>query len=261
VRPIERIGGVAPLDEDGCIANPARLDLIRDPWLAPVQALGAQCRAMFGADVHGIYVRGSVARGVAVPDSSDLDAMLVFREFTAPPLASTIQAIEADVQTRFAFVRGVDISVVKRSELRALTSTGSRSRDAFVLKTQAVCVDGIDLIPSLCKVRPGPGTMIEARRLVSSIEYVIAKLHLRGKTPEEIAAYCVWVMKILVRAAFELVQDRDRGYTRDLFPCAEIFARHHPEHADDLWKAVAWAVNPISDRDLLGMHETWALLH
>ena len=43
---------------------------------------------------------------------------------------------------------------------------------------------------------------------------------------------------------------RDFSHTRDLFPCAEILLDIIPNTLM-LWKAVAWAVNPISDSDFL----------
>jgi hypothetical protein len=239
---VERIGGIQPLDADGCIVNPARRELIRQPWLAAVDDMVARCRAAFAGDIHSIYVRGSVARGIAVPGFSDLDMILALRDFAPLPLESEIRPLETAIQSSHDFVRGVELAVVERAVARAPL----RSPAAIVLRTQSVCVFGRDLLPEIPPFRPGPESHIDAPRLRDSIGHVREKL--RGRPSEdETRAYCVWLMKIVVRAAFELVADRESGYTRDLYFCAETVARHYPDCAARIWQAVEWAVDPPTD--------------
>jgi hypothetical protein len=240
--PIEKLGGVAPLDSDGCIVNPARLDLIAEPWLSAVRDVTERCRAAFSADLHSVYIRGSVPRGLAVPGLSDLDAIAALRDFSPMPFESEVRTVEAAVQARFGFLRGVELAVIQRGVVRA--PIGNRA--AIVLKTQAVCLFGPDLLREIPPLRPGPASFLEAPRLPSSIDYVLSKLRAHP-SGDEVRAYCVWIMKILVRAAFEFVQALEGGYTRDLYFCAEAYARHYPSRAGEIWQAVEWVLEPLTD--------------
>jgi hypothetical protein len=183
-----------------------------------------------------------VARGLAVEGFSDLDTLIAIRDFAPMPAPAAIEALEARIQARFAHIRGVEATCFARARTRA--PMGSRA--AIVLKTQSVCVHGTDLIPEIPPFRRGPGSQLEAPRLAPSLEFARSRL-LGASSEREVIAYAVWALKILVRAAFELVQDRERGYTRDLFACAESFARHYPEKSAEIWRAAALAVEPTSD--------------
>lgn len=233
------------LDDHGCIVNPAQLGLIRDPWRQAVDRVAASCRDIFADDIHGIYVRGSVARGTAVEGIADLDIVLVLREFRAPPFSATIAGIEAEAAAAFPLLRGVELDPVARAALRG--SGRPWPRQAFLLKTQSVCVHGSDLIPTLPAARPGTNAMIESRRLESSIAFVRQKLKSPRTMSRERRAYCLWLMKILIRSAFELVWHLEHCYTRELRACAAIFSKHHPAQKAAIDHAVAWAIEPTDD--------------
>lgn len=232
------------LDGNGCIINPARRELIEEPWGAAVRHVAAACRAVFADDIHSLYVRGSVARGAAVQGIADLDMVLVLRELSAPPLAATIDRIEAETRAAFAFLRGAELDAVPRAGLRGPLRPWPRQ--AFLLKTQGVCVDGADLIPTLppAHIRDA---MIESRRLESSIALARQKLASPRTCERERQAWCLWLMKIIVRSAFELVSHLEQCHTRELRACAAIFSKHHPAQAAAIDQAVAWAVDPTDD--------------
>jgi hypothetical protein len=62
---------------------------------------------------------------------------------------------------------------------------------------------------------------------------------------------CTAIMKRFLRAGFELVMERERAYTRDLYFCHEAFARHCPERRGDMWRALELAVEPGDEPDEL----------
>jgi hypothetical protein len=232
------------LDDDGYIVNPARPGLIEDPWRRAVDHVVASCREIFADDIHSLYVRGSVARGAAVQGIADLDMILVLRDLRPAPLAATIARIETETGAAFAFVRGVELDPVPRAALRGPFRPWPRQ--AFLLKTQAVCIDGTDLIPALPPARPRDA-MLESRRLEASVAYVRQKLASPDTSPRERQAYCVWLMKIIVRSAFEAVSHFEHCYTRELRACAAIFSKHHPAQRAVIDQAVAWAIDPSDD--------------
>lgn len=240
---IRKIGRAHPLDDEGYIVNPTRPGSIRGSWKSLVDFLVGECSSELGRDAHSIYVRGSVAAGTAVKGVSDIDSIVVLRDFAGLPLPGWVQAREAKIQEGFDFLRGAEIVCVPRS--RAVLPFSSRV--PLLLKTQSLCVYGTDLIPKLPKYRLGVESMLDAPRLRPSHEFVLSALK-RGMPPAETAGYCRWLMKIMVRAAFEIVQERERVYTRDLFFCAEGFLKYYGGKSSDVWQAVGWAVRPTSDR-------------
>jgi hypothetical protein len=244
---LRRIGGLEALDERGCIVNPARLDRIDPRWMDAIRGLAEGAVEAWGRDVHSVYVRGSAPRGLAVDGFSDLDTLVAIRDLAPLPLPVSVSALEASIQERFGFIRGVEIGCFPRAETRA--PAGSRA--AILLKTQSVCVFGEDLIPEVPPVRMGRESRLEAPRLESSLEHAVSQLRRPGISENEVLAYGVWSLKILVRAGFELVQDWEAGYTRDLYACAESFARHYPAKAGEMWRAVELAVEPTADRAAL----------
>ena len=42
-----------------------------------------------------------------------------------------------------------------------------------------------------------------------------------------------------------------KKFSRDLYPCWEVFSQEYPEHKDHMYQALYWAVNPIDDVDAL----------
>lgn len=40
-----------------------------------------------------------------------------------------------------------------------------------------------------------------------------------------------------------------KAYTPDLYLCYETFGDRYPDQARQMYRALAWAINPIADRD------------
>lgn len=59
---------------------------------------------------------------------------------------------------------------------------------------------------------------------------------------------CTWIMKRIVRTGCELVMERSQKYTRDLYPCYELFAEYYPEKSDDMYRVLELAINPTKDK-------------
>jgi predicted nucleotidyltransferase len=243
---IEKIGRVYPLDNEGFISNPTHAGLLVAPWKTVVDCLVEECTSDLGKDVHSIYVRGSIAAGTAVEGISDVDSIVVLRDFVGLPLPRWVEEKESEIQEKFDFLRGVEIVCVPRSQ----AVFPFHSRVPLLLKTQSLCVYGSDLIPDLPRYRPGIESMIDAPRLRASMEFVLSRMK-QDISSDETIAYCRWLMKIIVRAGFEIIQERERVYTRDLFFCADGFLKYYSTKSSEMWNAVEWAVYPTSDKEQL----------
>jgi len=59
-----------------------------------------------------------------------------------------------------------------------------------------------------------------------------------GCSTERLIAICAWMMKRMVRTGFELVMAKEQCFTRDLYPCYEMFSKHYPEKSSDMLAAL-----------------------
>ena len=118
----------------------------------------------------------------------------------------------------------------------------------FLLKTQGLCVSGTDLGSPW-----GDYTLADARIVLDVLPGAIREFRqFLLRSPDinwrGIERRCRWIMKKIVRAGLELVAVRERAYSRDLQPCWEAFARHHPDQAASMREVLDLAVNPSADR-------------
>jgi uncharacterized protein len=241
--PILRIGGAQPVDAAGCIVNPCAAELVAGPWRAAVGALVAGCREEFGMALHSAHLRGSVPRGLAVDGLSDLDAIAVV-EGTPAGNPAWKAALDQRVREAHPGCRSVDLRLWP---LQFLTGLPAGHPVRFALKTQGLCVWGPDPAAAWPPVPLG-----QARTVLEALPLALARMHevlaqAPGTDPALMRQRCRWLAKKIVRAGFELVAQRERAYTRDLVPCWEAFARHHPGHAAAMRQVLAMAVDPSTE--------------
>lgn len=121
-----------------------------------------------------------------------------------------------------------------------------------MLKTQALCVWGPDPAAAWPAV-----PLSQARTALDNLPRALARMsaalaHAPGADPVLMRQRCRWLAKKIVRAGFELVAQSEQAYTRDLGPCWEAFARHHPARAAAMRDTLALAVEPSADRVRIG---------
>lgn len=242
-----RAGGtLLRTDDAGFLVPRAALEKIVPPWTEAVAALRAAVVGELGERLHSLYIRGSVAAGTALPGHSDLDAIAVLTG-AGPPGDDFpwLPPLHARMEARFPFCQGVDLFFLGVEEILA---EGGQNRWGFLLATQCVPVHGADLRASLPRFRPGPHAVMHAPQLQDDIDETLRDF--AGEPDEaEREAWCGWIMRRIVRAGFELVMEAEGGWTRDLYPCWQAFARHHPEQGAALYGALELAVDPTGDLD------------
>jgi hypothetical protein len=74
---IKPIGTFLQTNAEGFIVNTTSLEQIQDEWLPAVEKVTDAYRKHFGTDLHSVYIRGSVAKGQAIHNVSDIDSFAV----------------------------------------------------------------------------------------------------------------------------------------------------------------------------------------
>jgi hypothetical protein len=234
------------LDADGFIQNDAAPDKILPPYSELVAEVRDAYLEHLGRPVHGIYVRGTVARGVAVEDVSDLDSFaLVNCEPEGLDLSWT-SGVAKRLSSRHPYVSGVDLECVAHDQIG---STERFSELGLLMVTQTACVWGEDVIPYLPRYKPG---ILVANSDISQIgpdiEEAIVGLDVDHR-PQNRRYWCRRIAKNIIRAGFSLTILRERSYTRDLYRCYRAFANQYPRQESGMRRAVEYALDPSPDAE------------
>ncbi|HEY0081516.1 MAG TPA: nucleotidyltransferase domain-containing protein [Pyrinomonadaceae bacterium] len=258
---ILEIGQILETNDAGFIVNHSRVEKIVEPWKPVVEAVSDGYLKHLSDNVHSIYIRGSVARGLAREGISDVDSFAVVRE----PVSDLAWAasLSREIGRRFPFCVGVEVVCLTHDELLQGDDEYHASW-RMMLKTQCVCVFGEDLAGRLPDYKPGAETVVHAtdlRRQVQRLTDDLRALLLFGRLPfgnrlfkssdggygPLVSLGCAELMKRIVRTGFEIVMEKEGVYTRDLYPCYKIFSKHFPARERSMRRALELAINPTSD--------------
>lgn len=241
---IQPIGQCLSVDTEGYLINPCGLEHITSPWLEAVEAVKAGYLQHLGESaIHSLYVRGSVAKGTAIIDLSDVDTFAVVQGQNVDLAAPWRDAFQQQMLTDYPFQTGVEMWCIPYT---TLCSEPEARSIQILIKTQSVCIWGEDLAPQFPKVKPGKDMVGHLPTLHKDIQEVLAELP-TAQEPEEVKEICQWIMKRLVRSGFELVMEKEKTFTRDLYPCYCAFSRSFPEQAPSMKQALEWAIAPTAN--------------
>lgn len=258
---IQPIGGLFRTDDDGYLVNDCSLDRVRSPWREAVLAITEAFLRSLGPHLHSLYLRGSVARGLALDGVSDIDTIALLLGEPATWDTAWSVTFREDMARRYPFQAGIDLGffpyeAVMAPERPTLTWRERRQRRPhwgyvrFLLKTESLCLAGEDVTSSIPAYKPGAALVHYALLLDAQLRSVEQQLAVASDA-EAVQRHCRWLMRIIVRAGFELVMEREQSYTHDLSPSYQAFARHYPHHAPPMRQALEWAMNPITEGTVL----------
>jgi DNA-binding HxlR family transcriptional regulator len=237
------IGKLFEIDVDGCIVNPTQKAYIVAPWADVLDDTIAAYRQHYGEHLKAVYVRGSVAKGQAIPNMSDVDTLAVLdtdkfdREWR--------ETFYDEIQQKYPFTTGVEIFTI------SLNTLFDQPNMRFLLKTQCLCVWGEDYTSLLPAYRPGRDAFAHLPILHKDINLVKQEIPDFMQDPLGMKELCGWIMRRIVRTGLELIGEDARVFTRDLYPCYEHFARYYPARAAEMYRALELAVFPTSDAKVI----------
>lgn len=246
-------GRFFPLDKHGNIINDTDAAYLPPGFAECV--VGAFQR-WFPDTLRAVYLRGSIARGTFVPGLSDLDAFAVLAEPARDVHPAADSALAAELLRLMPGLTELEFTTCQQHEVQG----NYLGVWPFFIKTQSLLLYGEDYASQLRPYRPGVTIMGEALWLTQRLREYQQRLtqpEWRGKP----GLLCEWIMKAVVRAAFELTMEQQRCYTRDLFLCCDVFSRHFPQQADWCRQAMRWAIQPdarlVDQQQLLALFCPW----
>ncbi len=245
------LGSVMITDAEGFLISDCHYDKIVAPWRNAVDEIKHLYLQTFGDIIHSLYVRGSVARGTAIENRSDIDTLAIILKNPNDINFDKFMRGKHALEEKFYFSTGIDAGFIEYDKLLGDASnthqTNRLFHDKFTLKNQSVCIHGNDVITQLPSFKPDTYT---AKHFYINLATIFSTFEQKTRDQQDkdnIKFWCVWVMKIIIRMGFIIVMDKEKTFTRDLFPSYTIFAKYFNEKKDDMKMALNFAINPIDD--------------
>lgn len=255
---ISPLGSFLYVNSEGFLERPQELGNFQQEWKPVVDAFVTGFADTYGDDLHSIYIRGSVAKGKAIPGVSDLDAYIITHERLPDERLEWVHDFCKGLKQKYPFVQGFETPHYSLKELE------DSPRDQMILGFSAVCVHGDDLLPTyLRKYRPGPETVLHAFSITRPgwFDDNTRKFTDPEASTKQRVQKCTWLAKSYLRAGHELVAERSGRYTRDLYKCWEGFSEYYPEHSENMYAILELALNPTDDlgqiTKVIGDMRTW----
>lgn len=241
---IKNIGYFCSTDTENNIINDSRLEYIKPEFYNVIKEIIDLYKTHLGENLHSIYIRGSIPRGLGIDGVSDLDTIAVVNQDVKDiDLDWTTQA-EQNLNYKFDHVNGIEMAFYNVDDILI---TDEFFIIPFMIKTHSICVFGDNLIPQLPNYKADKSLGNEHLFNLSA-QIQTAKNDLADNDGlEDILDCCSWIMKIIVRAGLALVIEEEHKYTRDLYPAYQIFSQHYPEKETEMKQAVKYAVDPSND--------------
>lgn len=234
---IEPKGSFFQIDKYGYVVNPASAEKIQEEWQPLINDIIDLYKKSFGNSLRNVYIRGSVAKGEAIPGVSDIDTFS-FVDLTEDEISESLKKdADKSLLTKYPFVTGV--------ELGAQPFDNHKQKDDIIFLNQSLCVYGEAL--EVPKLKPGREMVVHALNINKNMDWLHNFLE-KEQTQEEVKNSCVWIMKGLLRSGCEIVMERSQKYTRDLYPCFEIFSEYYPEKEEEMKEVLHLSLNPTSDK-------------
>ncbi|UOQ84387.1 nucleotidyltransferase [Gracilibacillus salinarum] len=241
---ISNIGRFCLTDTNGYIINDAELKNINYEYYKVIEEVMKVYKSHLKNDLHSIYIRGSIPRGLGIHSISDIDTIAVT---TKQPSEIDVQWIDEEEQAlteKYTCISGIEFSFYWMEDV---LQTNHFSIIPFMIKTHSVCVLGDDVSELLPDYKADK--TLGNEHLVNLWEQIeLAKEDLIGnEDKEDILDCCRWIMKIIVRSGLALVIEKEHKYTRDLFPAYKLFSDYYPEKESAMKQALKYAIEPVED--------------
>lgn len=226
------------VDEQGYIINPCSLEKIQPPFQSLVEQACDGLLKLFQDKIHSIYLYGSIARGDAVEEKSDLDISVVFIEKLACDPQPRFRILEGELLQHFPQIVKVDFDPGTLAEVLAKDSQYTWQ---FWLRHCCCCVWGTNLSMSIPSYRPSSriGYMIN-RELPDRLA-----LEYQQVTQKNAAEIGVKIAKQLIRTFYYLLSDYHKHWDHEPEQCAQVIANFRPDCASVIHEVLRIYHTPV----------------
>ncbi|TLS38308.1 hypothetical protein [Pseudalkalibacillus caeni] len=238
---IKELGSYWKIDNEGYIENEAHPNKISSDHKSAVEDVINEYKKQLGSDLHSIYIFGTVARGNAVEEVSDLNSFAL----TSGDVSDTNQWAEqvtGNLECMHPYFSGIDMDVFCIEDV--LKQPDKFNRVSFALKSDGACVYGEDLSQTIKPFRQCAAVanheIIQFRDKIEDAQRYLD----RDLSKKEYSKYCRQAMKSLVRTGFSLVMIQEGKFTKDILPGYYSFAKYYPHKKQDMRKAVEFVIQP-----------------
>jgi hypothetical protein len=240
-------GSLFTTDTAGFILNDCQRDKILSPWSKLVAELSHTCQKIWPTRLKRLYLRGSVPRGLAIPYLSDVDSFAILSGEITEQDHDRSQQISQKINQRYLFCKKVELILLNEAIF-----TDPNSIWPGIIQTRSLQIAGNSQLLNLPRFKPGYSLLNYAQTWEKDRENTLARLINLSPHSLQFSAHvkqrCAWIMRRMVRTGFELVMERDRSYTPDLYYCYERFSVYFPAQQANMKKALELAIEPSSNR-------------
>lgn len=245
---IKNIGRYCPTNNNGYIINDTNMNKVQSQYHEIIDKVIKKYQTNLGNDIHSIYIRGSVPRGLGIDGISDLDTICVTNKYPNELDLQWVDSAEHEINSTYSCINGVEFSFYHKKDI---LETSTFSIIPFMMKTHSVCLFGKDLKVNLPDYKAdktlGNEHLIKLKNQIEQAKEELAD----NEDTEDILDCCSWVMKLMVRAGIALVIVEEHLYTRDLYPAYKLFAKHFPEREPEMREALLYAIEPSKNSNVI----------
>ncbi len=250
IREVKAIGSYFDLDENGFLINPSNWSNIPSKWHSPINLIRNAYIEYFQDSLHSLYLRGSLARGTYVEGVSDVDFIGLVKREAKWEHVSFEKDLEEELKTKFSFISDLELMISAYSKNLMISYPAL----AMILKTQAICIYGKDIGEELPHFKPGIDLLLHFKWIDQDV-----KEYLKLKSPSQSDNQLI--MKMLIRCGFELLIEKEKTFTLDLYPAVQSFKKHYPEYAGEMDSVLHFYLNPFENlekqRELIVTFGVW----
>ncbi|MGR5070348.1 nucleotidyltransferase domain-containing protein [Vibrio alfacsensis] len=208
-----------------------------------------------GANLHSVYIYGSVARKSAIVGKSNLDMVLVTKSTFESNRATLLNTIKWRAQQGHPQVKGVSIRTTLVNEVANLDSIFTWG---FMLKHCCVCVYGDDLADCFGDYVPSWEIAKHWNMDVEDWLSVYRIKIVQAPSIEELVSTQIVIAKKLLRASYSLVMYRDKRWFDDPMECGEVFLKYHPEKQLEIDRlGILLSGRAIPKRSVIGLLDSF----
>jgi uncharacterized protein len=233
---ILKLGNLLYANQYGFLISDLKKNSIQPKWGKAVKKAVLILKKQIPS-IHSVYIRGSVATGRAIDNVSDVDFLVVTKKQTRDVYKQRVFCGLEILAREFPFITRFDVGYYTAKDIINI-------KERALVKLRSVCVYGKDISSKIPTLKPGRDICVTLLGLEKEIEQTLSEIEEGYYTKDNTKAMCTWMMKRLVRGGLELVSERDRVFTRDLYLCFENFSAHYPKYKIYSYEALGLAIYP-----------------